>query len=453
MTLFRESGAEKHTTLLLGAGASTTSGLPGWDELATRLLVGSGVVADTDSATILLDRQDPVVVVEAARATYGSAWEQKVRLALYDGVTATEYSPLHLAAVAHALGAPGTNTSLVTLNFDTLLEQALEEETGQSVGSIADSGAKPVEWSVHHLHGIVSPTVTENLVLSLTDFLEVIGADDSWQLKYLRAALNQGAVIVAGTSYRDPDVRQWLHAARKDAPEDHAVIVLLSRQGYGVSRQQFEQLKQALTQQWEAVGLRPILLNDYSDAAQVIRELRYVNRSDYLAPQQRARAVWEHHQERFAALQVEYVEALKADSALIRLSLDVDRLNMTLWLSDGCGGLVRWAAEDRIHLSPTGLRRVETGFDSIWIAGKALGSDTLLIQDIEESGTRQWRSVLALPVPVPHPTLPTMSAAVLTIGLPGRASDYERSKLLWEEPLAAIGDRWSSRLSESVFGA
>jgi len=44
MDLFQDSGAEKNTTILLGAGASTTSGLPDWDELAMRLLVRSGSV-------------------------------------------------------------------------------------------------------------------------------------------------------------------------------------------------------------------------------------------------------------------------------------------------------------------------------------------------------------------------------------------------------------------------
>lgn len=96
MAHFRESGAEKYTTLLLGAGASTTSGLPGWDELVIRLLVGSGVVADSESAQLLLGRQDPLIVAEAARVRYGDAWLDKVRNELYKVSNPPETSPFAL---------------------------------------------------------------------------------------------------------------------------------------------------------------------------------------------------------------------------------------------------------------------------------------------------------------------------------------------------------------------
>lgn len=455
----RASGAEKHTSLLLGAGASTTSGLPGWDELATRLLVGSGSVVDLESAQLLLSRQDPLIVVEAARAEYGDKWLRKVRNALYEGVASTEFSPLQLATVAHVLGGDPADTSLITLNFDVLLEQALscalDDQDGSKVRSAADRSESRDDrpYVVHHLHGVVSPTVTDEVVLTLTDFLNLISDSTSWQMELLRDSIARGAVIIAGTSYRDPDVRQWLHAALQDAPEEHAAIVLLARQGFGVDKAQFAQLKRSLSAQWRAVGMRPVLMHDFSDAAQVIRELRHVNVDGYLAPQERARLIWDFHTDQFEALQSAYVTELGADAEALRRVLDVERLNLTLWIADGEGRLARWAAQDRVYLNPAGLRTVETGYDSPWIAGKALASESLLFQDLPTDHIRQWSSVLALPVPTPHPTLPTMTSAVLTIGLPDRARKYEKSKLLWGELLATIGDRWSTRLTESVFRA
>jgi hypothetical protein len=279
----------------------------------------------------------------------------------------------------------------------------------------------------------------------------VLSDEKSWQLEYLRSALSRGAVIIAGTSYRDPDVRQWFHAARKTAPTGHAVLVLLARQGFNMDKSDFLALEAALLKQWEAVGFRAILLNDHSDAAQVIRELRFVNDASYMAPQERAKAIWQHHQSQFDALQKEYVKALRKDSETIRPALDTDESNTTLWLSNGDGQLIRWAAEDRIYLDSAGLRSVRTGFDSPWIAGRALGADTLLIQDIDSASTSRWKSVLAIPIPAPHPKLPPMSAAVLTIGLPKRAEEYESSKLLWVEILTAIADTWSGRLTQHVF--
>jgi hypothetical protein len=74
MARFRDSGADEHTTILLGAGASTTAGLPDWDDLAARLLVRSGSVGGEEAARLLVARQDPLLVAEAARAASGADW-------------------------------------------------------------------------------------------------------------------------------------------------------------------------------------------------------------------------------------------------------------------------------------------------------------------------------------------------------------------------------------------
>lgn len=451
MSTFRECGAERHTTLLLGAGASTTSGLPGWDELVTRLLIGSGAVVDEQAAALLLDRQDPLIVVEAAKAGFEShQWDGKVRAALYSGVTSLSSSPLHRAVAAHAVQADAADTSLATLNFDTLLEDALREVTDDEVTPVVDSHERPSGYPVHHLHGVIDSTGSFDVILTLTDFLEVLATRDAWQKRYIRDALARGALIIAGTSYRDPDVRQWLHAAGKEAPDGHAALVLLARQGFAVSRSQFEDMKNALVRQWRAVGLTPVLLQDHADAAQVIRELRYLNKSGYVAPQQRAERLWRIHRDRFADLQNEYVEALKADSQRMQSALDVEELNVTLWLADGAGNLVRWASGDRIHLDHDGLRAVEIGFDSPWIAGQALGADSVLIQDLDASHTRRWKSVLATPVIVEYADHPPMTAAAFTIGLPDPAARFESSTVMWQNEFFHLANEWSARIGRAL---
>lgn len=450
MEMFRRSGLETHTTFLLGAGASVTSGLPTWDEFATRLLIQSGSVRSPESAEILLTRQDPLIVVEAARVAFGDRWHQKLRLALYEGVTSLEPSPLHLAAVGHLVSGNEADTSLATLNFDILLEQAIESETGEEVTSHVGR-ASGSRYSVHHLHGVITPQRADAVILTLTDFSDLIADTDSWQLEYLISALDKGVLIIAGTSYRDPDVRQWLHAALRQKPLKHDALVLLTRQSFAVSKDQFDDIRSALSDQWRAVGLQPVLLEDHSDAAQIIRELRHVTLPGYLSPQQRSRALWEAHRDRFQDLQRNYVDQLVHDASVMRDALDVDRLNLTLWLANGAGKLVRWASQDRVYLDLAALRMVDTGHDSGWIAGKALGVDEVLIQDLPDGPTHRWRSVLAAPIPVPHPQFPAHSAAVLTLGLPEEASRYEASSMLWADSLADIADKWGLQLATVAF--
>jgi hypothetical protein len=451
MELFRRSGLETHTTFLLGAGASVTSGLPGWDDFATRLLIQSGSVTSPATAEILLTRQDPLIVVEAARVAFGDRWQQKLRIALYEGVTSLKPSPLHLAAVGHLLSGDDTDTSLATLNFDTLLEQAIESETGEVALSHVEKANDRTQYGVHHLHGVITPQRADAVILTLTDFSDLIADTESWQLEYLKSALDKGVLIIAGTSYRDPDVRQWLHAALRKKPLKHDAMVLLTRQSFAVSKDQFADIRSALSDQWRAVGLQPVLLEDHSDAAQIIRELRHVTLPSYQSPQQRSRMLWKAHTTRFQDLQSSYVNQLERDAATMREALDVDRLNMTLWLANGEGELVKWAAQDRLYRDLTTLRAVSTGHDSEWIAGKALGVDEVLIQDLPDGPTRRWRSVLAAPIPVPHPDFPAHSAAVLTLGLPDQASRYDASSMMWAGSLADIADEWGLQLAAVAF--
>lgn len=452
MDLFQDSGAEKNTTILLGAGASTTSGLPDWDELAMRLLVRSGSVKEQDAARLLVSRQDPLLVAEAACAASGEHWERHLRNALYAETDELEPSPLHLAAVGHFLGGKPGETQLVTLNFDTLLENAFSADSGNAATPRIDGTRSDNGFDVHHLHGVVTPLAATGVVLTLTDFNTLMGASDAWQLDYLRSAIGRGALVIAGTSYRDPDLRQWLHLALRDRPENHAAVVLLAREGFGVSKEEFHELKDALVAQWEAVGMRPVLLQDFSDAAQIIRELRHLRDSNYTPPQERARELWESHASRFAELQRIYADQLHSDAKLISEALDDEEINLTLWLADGRGKLARWASQDRYQRTLGDIRLVDSGHDSPWIAGRALGVETLLFQDLNERGTQRWQSVLASPIPVPHPRWPTFASAVLSVGLPEQAKAYLPNATLWSEALSRVADAWSSRLSTNAFG-
>lgn len=429
------------------------SGLPSWDDFAIRLLTSSGS-ADEQTARTLLSRQDPMIVVEAARdaAECDSEWERLLRRALYSGISVGESlvpSPLHEETVGHYLEQP-EKTSLITLNFDTLIEQVLQDATGETVSSVTDRWENNSSPSVHHLHGIITPKEIQDVVLTIRDFTTLIERRNSWQVSYLEKAVKRGALIIAGTSYRDPDLRQWLHKALLEKPEGHKAFVLLAREGFEVSKEDFDQLKRPLSDQWKAIGLQPVLLQDHSDAAQIIRELRHINNDGYLAPQERCQMIWDEHQMQFHELQANYVNLLSSDAAMLKREIGVENIDLTLWMSNGQGELVRWASQDRIYRDLATLRRISTGHDSDWIAGMALGEDSQLFEELPESPTRRWRSVLAVPVRVAVPRHHLVSSAVLTIGLPDKREVYLETMLTWEEKVLEMVDEWGQRLEDSV---
>jgi len=80
---------DAHLTILMGAGASAPSGLPDWNEFARRVAVLSGLVKTGSAADILLSKQDPTIVLEAARTQSASNWEDHLTEALYGNLGGT----------------------------------------------------------------------------------------------------------------------------------------------------------------------------------------------------------------------------------------------------------------------------------------------------------------------------------------------------------------------------
>jgi hypothetical protein len=450
MAPFKASGCDKHVTLLLGAGASTSSGLPGWDTLAARLLFESKSVKTMEAAEKLVKRQDPLLVAEGARAALKDRWDQRVRNALYKGLGVLSPTALHLAAAGHALANDPDDTTIITLNFDTLLEDAIEIDSPGLSDSRVDATRPSDKHAVHHLHGIASTKASQDVVLTLTDYNELLGDPNCWQQDLLTASAAQGAIVIAGTSYRDPDVRRWLHVALEGAPADNAALVLLARQAFGVSRDEFEGIQHALVDQWESAGLSAVILEDFTDAAQIIRELRHLHAPNYKAPQQRAARLWQEHVSKFDALQELYSDALLADAELLRDAFDAEQLNVTLWLADGAGSVARYASQDRRYRSIDDVRRVPSGHDSKWSAGKALGAESIDFNNLGDGTTSRWGTVFTVPIRVSVDGLPDMATAVLSVGLPDKAESYEASRAMWFDLALDIANAWTERLVDSM---
>jgi hypothetical protein len=435
-------------TVLLGAGASVTSGLPNWEEFATSLLLHSGAVSSRSLAEHLVSRQDPLLVAEAAKAS-SDDWPATLGSALYPSNVEAGYSPLHLAAANLRLTSSTGRIKLATLNFDVLLEDALtDNEPDRNVTSIFDSAlSDPNELEVHHLHGLVLEDGCFDVVLTLTDYTGILETPATWQLDYLQHSVENGALVIAGTSYRDPDLRQWLHLALRSRSTSHPAVVLLAREAFDLDKASWSELRDALTRQWRSLGLVPVLLHDHVDAAQVIRELPYLERGSYVSPRDRAARLWTHHEESFSVRQVEDSRELAQDLQTVRSRLGVADANVTLWLADGHGQLVQYASHDRLFHDVSGLRRVPVGHDSTWIAAQALGREQPMADDLSgsEGATGRWRAVVAAPVTVTPDGMPYFASGALSIGLPGAIDEYDPAA--WSQIIGELTEKWSAVLS------
>ncbi len=439
--------------MLLGAGASAGAGLPDWNTLSTRLLMLSGAIADERTALAFLAAQDPALAAEAAKSA-SVDWEMTLVEALYGGAAAPpEPGALHLAAAALAIARNPGQVELFTLNFDLLIERALQEvadEVGKPVSLFTRTAVMPrgrsSDYEVHHLHGALDPDTrtARDIVLTLSEFSELVVEQHPWQATALDNALQRGPLILAGTSYRDADIRSWLHGLTTATKE--RVVVFLARQGLGLDREQFNKVQGALEQQWLAIGVQPLITQDHADAAQALKELPYLENADYLSPQLRSADLWRRCLDNFEAFQVEH-SAFLEDHVRQLVSTVGAPANLVLWLSDGDGGAVRWSAPDRIYKDPDSLRKVPTGHDSPWIVGQCLGSNEVMAEDLNElsDDIRRWKHVIALPITVERIGGPAFTYAAITAAL----SEPPEAALLdsWVAALGTIAEDWSDKLS------
>lgn len=453
MSHFDALAGDAHLTIVLGAGASASVGLPDWDTFAVRVAVASGIVPHESAGRLLLQRQDPMIVLEGARQRSGDRWSDILRHALYgDTLEEPELpSTLHLAAAGHFFSSAG-RTTLATLNFDTLLESALLSDA-PVVGISTDGEDVPDLPTVHHLHGYISPEDVKDAVVGFRDFADLVAQTEPWQREFLSAALARGPLLLSGTSYRDPDIRQWLHVILRDEAPSHHPVVTLVREGLGLSADEFDSLSEALVAEWEAIGLSALRLQDLADAATVIRELQYARRAEYLPPSERAQIVWTRHNQRFADLQPVYAKWLEEESARMREVIGVPVHRATLWLADARRHLARWATEGATFDGVRTLKRVPSGHDSPWIAGEAIGAEQVKLKDVErdERVRPSWWSVLAVPILVGDGVHPEFASAVVTFGLSARALKLLDRQHEWNEATEELSSTWGTRLSAVAF--
>lgn len=444
---------DAHLTILLGAGASAPSGLPDWNEFARRVAALSGLVKTGSAADILLSKQDPTIVLEAARTQSASNWEDHLTEALYGNLgEPPSPSPLHLAAAGHYL-ATSPKTTLSTLNFDTLLESALANKDTPSIAVSVDGEEDANMPTVHHLHGVIAEDAAVDPVVGFRDYAELVADMDAWQHRFLSNALARGPILLAGTTYRDPDIRHWLHLILQEEKPPHSALVTIVREGLGLSRRKFNSVKDALSMEWEAIGLTALQLQDFTDIALVLRELQFLGEDGYRSPKARAQQVWSAHNLRLADLQPSYSDALTADTERISQSLGVQAHQGTLWLANGDGMLARWASEGTHYQAEKYLKYVPTGHDSPWIAGEAIGSEEVKLRDVrrKRKAKPSWKSVLAIPIFAGDGRTPDIATAVLTFGISRTANWLLRHQEYWATITEKLSTAWGERISDIAF--
>ncbi|WP_433784426.1 SIR2 family protein [Actinomycetospora sp. CA-101289] len=185
--------------LFLGAGVSTSAGLPSWKELLSALLDRTTLAADERTAVLDLDARDAATIVvqelEANRTSLLTALR--------------EVLPQWRYGLAHALLASLPVEQAATTNYDTLFESARADQDRPTAVLPFDDPSLPwllkLHGDLHHGTGVV---------LTRDDYLRFGGTSGALG-GVVQGMLMTRHVLFAGFSFTDENFFRLAHGARR----------------------------------------------------------------------------------------------------------------------------------------------------------------------------------------------------------------------------------------------
>ncbi len=219
-------------SLICGAGISMGAGIPGWNVLLRSLLTSlfdASSPATHPDATIDLVRvyQDrfttsPLIVAQYLKNALGHDYRATLRKALYASNPSS--SPLidAICDLCRPQRAREALRSIVTFNFDDLLEQNLKRNR-ISARAIYSEGQKsePFELPIYHVHGFLprdGDPKEHELVFSEDAYHSQFIDPFSWSNLAQLSHFSSQTCLFIGLSITDPNLRRLLDVSMRKNP-------------------------------------------------------------------------------------------------------------------------------------------------------------------------------------------------------------------------------------------
>ncbi len=261
----RRAFTKDELTLFLGAGVSQSAGLPGWDLLLSKLFVrlvekelpakvAASPVTDSERQVVAKrlseqHKSSPLLVARYLRSGLGDSFEDAVSEALYEPTKSSGSGTSNLLQALTRLCVPRRGglgiRSIVTYNFDDLVEQHLEDAglDYRSVYRDIDVASRE-EVGIHHVHGFL-PQDVENynglgeslLVFSEESYHVLLSDPFSWSNIVQVNALRESTCLLIGLSVTDPNLRRLLDTAKQrgGVPKHYVFMERVSAESFDLS--------------------------------------------------------------------------------------------------------------------------------------------------------------------------------------------------------------------------
>jgi hypothetical protein len=286
--LFDNIGSDQPLTLLVGAGVSMEAGLPSWKELVDRLIAG---IDDADLKYFVSEAEIDLMRragVAAALLERNGLVDLKllVRNALFP--TGQLFQPGPLAqAIARLAVLRKTEVRIITTNYDTILEKAIErykddipQYKDHSIRSFALDDVE--EWkrcnleripAVMHVHGLIGQEgiAKDPMVLTESEFLKT-GAKVR---QVIAESLADSMALLLGLSVTDPNLIGPLFETKDDPQRGGRYSLSVIGKVVNPTEDPVNAAKYNVeaARYLRNLDLKPILLKSYSQLSQIVSDL------------------------------------------------------------------------------------------------------------------------------------------------------------------------------------
>jgi hypothetical protein len=240
----RHAHNDRNLTLYLGAGVSVGNGIPTWEKLVVAMYFAAIDEQPLGSwrpypnylfaiAEWHLERsREPLDIVARKIRKYHSpdTFLDSLRQTLYAGFSDydDQFMPLNasdmrsanstLDAVASLCESNNGVRSVITYNYDELLEVALDEHPFQSIWKT--QSLEPGRLPIYHVHGYVpidseNSSTAEEIVFTEEQYHLAAQDDYSWANLVQLQAMSTSVGLMVGLSLSDRNMRRLLDAVNK----------------------------------------------------------------------------------------------------------------------------------------------------------------------------------------------------------------------------------------------
>lgn len=285
----REALRRGRLTLICGAGVSVQAGIPTWGDLLVRLLERMmdriakvhGIELDRMAATEFQKRYgaSSLILGKYLKNNLGRDFARELRAALY----ADPSSPSPMIDSIVRLSRPQRDSrpldSIITFNFDSLIEEHLETHQVPNRPIFSESIAhEPNELPIYHVHGYL-PRSGE-----LLEHSEPVFSEDAYHSQFIDPfswsnliqlnKLTQTTCLLVGISLTDPNMRRLLDVAWRKSPDKAMAHYIVKKTPTMSDGDVLDRVSKLLEEQdANALGLNVIWIDEFSEIPGLLDEV------------------------------------------------------------------------------------------------------------------------------------------------------------------------------------